>query len=73
MMPAVAENGILMYDLAGNWCEECGRAKSFRLWPGVLTGSASPAATSESRSHGDKHHRSATHHLPNLPWPHPPR
>jgi hypothetical protein len=43
MMPAVhnrrvSEHGILMYDLAGNWCEECGRAKSFRLWPGVLTG-----------------------------------
>ena len=31
-------NGILMYDLAGNWCEECGRAKSYRLWPGVRTG-----------------------------------
>jgi hypothetical protein len=31
-------NGILMYDLAGSWCEECGRAKSFRLWPGTLTG-----------------------------------
>ena len=30
--------GILAYDLAGNWCEECGRAKSFRLFPGVLTG-----------------------------------
>jgi hypothetical protein len=27
-----------MYDLAGNWCEECGRAKSFRLWPGTRTG-----------------------------------
>ena len=38
MMPAVTENGILMYDLAGNWCEECGRAKSFRLWPGTLAG-----------------------------------
>lgn len=24
--------------LADNWCEECGRAKSYRLWPGVLTG-----------------------------------
>ena len=31
-------NGILAYDLAGNWCGECGRAKSYRLWPGVLTG-----------------------------------
>jgi uncharacterized protein (DUF983 family) len=29
--------GILMYDLAGNWCEECGRAKSYRLFPGTLT------------------------------------
>ena len=37
-MPAVTENGILMYGLAGNWCEECGRAKSFRLFPGTLTG-----------------------------------
>ena len=27
-----------MYGLAGNWCEECGRAKSFRLFPGTLTG-----------------------------------
>ena len=34
----MTEHGILMYDLAGNWCEECGRAKSYRLWPGVLTG-----------------------------------
>jgi hypothetical protein len=32
------ENGIIPYGLAGNWCEECGRAKSFRLWPGNLTG-----------------------------------
>lgn len=32
------EKGILACDLAGNWCEECGRAKSFRLWPGTLTG-----------------------------------
>ena len=38
MQVPVTEHGILMYDLAGNWCEECGRAKSFRLWPGVLTG-----------------------------------
>ena len=38
MQVPVSENGILMYDLAGNWCEECGRAKSFRLWPGTLTG-----------------------------------
>jgi hypothetical protein len=38
MQVPVTENGILMYDLAGNWCEECGRAKSFRLWPGTLTG-----------------------------------
>ena len=34
----MTENGILMYDLAGNWCEECGRAKSLRLFPGALTG-----------------------------------
>ena len=32
------EKRILAYDLAGNWCEECCRAKSFRLWPGMLTG-----------------------------------
>jgi hypothetical protein len=31
-------HGIYMYDLAGNWCEECGRAKSLRLFPGGLTG-----------------------------------
>jgi hypothetical protein len=36
----VSENGIIPYGLAGNWCEECGRAKSFRLFPGVLTGCA---------------------------------
>ena len=36
-MQDVTETGILMYDLAGNFCEECGRAKSFRLWPGMLT------------------------------------
>jgi hypothetical protein len=34
----VTETGWLPYDLAGNFCEECGRAKSFRMWPGVLTG-----------------------------------
>ena len=34
----MSEHGVLMYDLAGNWCEECGRAKSFRLFPGGLTG-----------------------------------
>jgi hypothetical protein len=39
MMPAVAENGILMYDLAGNWCEECGQPKLNRLYSG-LTGCA---------------------------------
>ena len=33
-------DGIIAYDLAGNWCEECGRAKSFRMWPGTLTGCA---------------------------------
>ena len=32
--------GIIPYDLAGNWCEECGQAKSYRMWPGVLTGCA---------------------------------
>jgi len=26
--------------LAANWCEECGQAKSFRMWPGTLTGCA---------------------------------
>jgi hypothetical protein len=35
----VTENGIILGDLAaGYFCEECGRAKSYRLWPGVLTG-----------------------------------
>jgi hypothetical protein len=30
---------INLYDLAaGNFCEECGRAESLRLWPGTLTG-----------------------------------
>ena len=38
MQVPVTETGWLPYDLAGNWCEECGRAKSFRLWPGTLTG-----------------------------------
>jgi uncharacterized protein (DUF983 family) len=33
----VTENGIIPFDLAGNWCEECGQAKSYRLFPGVLT------------------------------------
>jgi len=30
--------GFIPYDLIGNWCSECGRAKSFRLFPGTLTG-----------------------------------
>ena len=34
----MTETGWLPYDLAGNFCEECGRAKSLRLWPGTLTG-----------------------------------
>ena len=34
----MSENGIIPYGLTGNWCEECGRAKSFRLFPGGLTG-----------------------------------
>jgi hypothetical protein len=34
----VSEHGIIPYDLAGDWCEECGRAKSLRLFPGTLTG-----------------------------------
>ena len=35
----VSENGIIAYDLgAGMFCEECGRPKSFRLWPGTRTG-----------------------------------
>lgn len=34
----MSENGVYAYDLAGNWCEECGQAKSFRLFPGTLTG-----------------------------------
>ena len=32
--------GIIPYGLAGNWCEECGQAKSYRMWPGLLTGCA---------------------------------
>jgi hypothetical protein len=31
------EKGWLAYDLAGNWCEECGRSKMSRLFGG-LTG-----------------------------------
>ena len=32
-------DGIILYDLgAGMFCEECGRAKSLRMWPGTLTG-----------------------------------
>jgi hypothetical protein len=31
----MSENGILMYDLAGNWCEECGHPKMNRLF-GIL-------------------------------------
>ena len=34
----VTENGIIPYDLIGNWCEECGRAKMYRIWPGTLMG-----------------------------------
>ncbi len=35
----MTENGIVPYGLAGRFCcEECGQAKSFRLWPGMLTG-----------------------------------
>ena len=30
-MGCVSENGIIPYDLAVNFCEECGRAKSLRL------------------------------------------
>ena len=29
---------LMPYGLSASFCEECGRAKSFRLWPGVLTG-----------------------------------
>lgn len=35
----MSEHGIFLGDLAaGYFCEECGRAKSYRLWPGNLTG-----------------------------------
>lgn len=37
-MGAVTEHWIVPYDLVGDWCEECGRAKSLRVWPGALTG-----------------------------------
>lgn len=33
----MTENGLIPYDLAGNWCEECGRPKMNRLF-GMLTG-----------------------------------
>jgi uncharacterized protein (DUF983 family) len=36
----VSETGWLPYGLAGNFCEECGQAKSHRMWPGTLTGCA---------------------------------
>ena len=37
----MTDAGITPYaGLAGNWCEECGQAKSYRLWPGMLTGCA---------------------------------
>ena len=36
----MTETGIIPYDLIGNWCKECGQAKSYRMWPGVLTGCA---------------------------------
>ena len=39
MQVPVTEHGITPYDLgAGMFCEECGRNKSFRLWPGTKTG-----------------------------------
>jgi hypothetical protein len=34
----VSAPGWIPYDLSGNFCEECGQAKSMRLWPGTLTG-----------------------------------
>ena len=34
----MTEHGIIPYDLSVNFCEECGRPKSFRMWPGTLTG-----------------------------------
>ena len=35
----MSENGINLYDLSlGFFCEECGRPKSLRLFPGALTG-----------------------------------
>lgn len=33
----MSENGILMYDLAGNWCEQCGQPKLNRALD-MLTG-----------------------------------
>lgn len=30
--------GWLPYDLADNFCEECGRAKSLRIFPGIPNG-----------------------------------
>jgi hypothetical protein len=32
------DGGLIPYDLTGFHCEECCRPKSFRLWPGTLTG-----------------------------------
>jgi hypothetical protein len=35
----VSEHEIIPYGLAdGHLCEECGRPKSFRLWPGTVSG-----------------------------------
>lgn len=34
----MSETGIIPYGLSAYFCEECGRAKSYRLWPGVRTG-----------------------------------
>jgi hypothetical protein len=37
---AIIQKAIIPYDLGGSWCEECGRPKSLRLFPGSLTGCA---------------------------------
>ena len=34
----MTETGWIPYGLSAHFCEECGQAKSYRMWPGVLTG-----------------------------------
>ena len=36
----MTETGWIPYGLSAHFCEECGQAKSYRMWPGMLTGCA---------------------------------